>query len=163
MATKKMQKGGGVKPKSTAKKTAEPKFTPPNNKPTTDSTNYYVDKYKYYKDAGYRLAGVKGQSENSQNAYEKAEKAKKDVGRQTRKSMPGFDNNGFPAKMQTGGMVNSNAKVTASKVAKGRPAKSTEPKSASKKATGKVGGISKAPKKAAPSMKMGGSMKKKSC
>jgi hypothetical protein len=66
-------------------------------------------------------------------------------------------------KMKTGGMVNPNAKVTASKVAKGRPAKSAEPKSASKVATGKVGGISKAPKAATPKMKMGGSMKKKSC
>lgn len=65
--------------------------------------------------------------------------------------------------MKTGGMVNSNTKVVASKVAKGRPAKSAEPKSAAKKATGKVGGISKAPKAATPKIKMGGSMKKKSC
>lgn len=65
--------------------------------------------------------------------------------------------------MKTGGMVNSNAKVTASKVASGRPAKSAEPKSAAKKATGKVGGISKAPKSAMPKMKMGGSKKVKSC
>ena len=64
---------------------------------------------------------------------------------------------------KTGGMVNSNAKATVSKVAKGRPTKSAEPKSAAKKATGRVGGISKAPKAAAPKMKMGGSMKKKSC
>jgi hypothetical protein len=62
---------------------------------------------------------------------------------------------------KTGGMVNSNAKVTASKVAKGRPAKSAEPMSAAKKATGKVGGVSKAPKAAAPKMKMGGNMKRK--
>jgi len=46
---------------------------------------------------------------------------------------------------KTGGMVNSNAKAAASKVAKG-----------------KVGGISKAPKTASPKMKMGG-MKRKSC
>lgn len=65
--------------------------------------------------------------------------------------------------MKTGGMVNSNAKVTASKVAKGRPAKSPEPKSASKVATGRVGGTSKAPKTATPKMKMGGTMKRKSC
>ncbi len=64
--------------------------------------------------------------------------------------------------MKTGGMVNSNASVQASKVAKGRPAKSAEPKSAAKKATGRTGGISKAPKGAAPKMKMGG-MKGKSC
>lgn len=65
--------------------------------------------------------------------------------------------------MKTGGMVNSNAKVTASKVASGRPAKSAEPKSAAKQATGRVGGISKAPKSAMPKMKMGGSKKAKSC
>jgi hypothetical protein len=48
---------------------------------------------------------------------------------------------------KTGGMVNSNPKLTASK-----------------KATGKVGGISKAPKTAVPKAKMGMSMKsKKSC
>ncbi len=53
-------------------------------------------------------------------------------------------------KYKTGGMVNPNAKVQASKVAKGRPAKSAEPKSAAKKATGKTGGISKAPRSAKP-------------
>lgn len=62
---------------------------------------------------------------------------------------------------KTGGMVNSNAKVTASKVAKGRPTKSAEPMSAAKKATGKTGGVSKAPRAAAPKMKMGGNMKRK--
>lgn len=46
--------------------------------------------------------------------------------------------------MKTGGMVNSNAKVTASKAAKG-----------------KVGGISKAPKTAIPKAKYGMSMRKK--
>jgi hypothetical protein len=64
-------------------------------------------------------------------------------------------------KYQTGGMVNSNAKVAASRVASGRPVKSAELKSAAKKATGRVGGISKSPRAAAPKMKMGGSMKRK--
>jgi hypothetical protein len=54
------------------------------------------------------------------------------------------------AKMKTGGMVNPNASVSATKVSKGRPVKSAEPKSAAKKATGRVGGISKAPKAANP-------------
>jgi uncharacterized membrane protein YvbJ len=54
---------------------------------------------------------------------------------------------------KTGGIVNPNASVQASKVSKGRPAKSAEPKSAAKKATGKVGGISKAPKTATPKSK----------
>jgi len=51
---------------------------------------------------------------------------------------------------KTGGMVNPNASVSVAKVSKGRPTKSTEPKSATKKATGKTGGISKAPKTAKP-------------
>jgi hypothetical protein len=46
--------------------------------------------------------------------------------------------------MKTGGMVNSNTKVSASKIAKGT-----------------VGGKSKAPKSAMPKAKMGMSMKKK--
>lgn len=51
---------------------------------------------------------------------------------------------------KTGGMVNPNATVSVTKVSKGRPAKSAEPKSAAKKATGRTGGISKAPKSATP-------------
>jgi hypothetical protein len=54
---------------------------------------------------------------------------------------------------KTGGMVNPNASVSVTKVSKGRPAKSAEPKSAAKKATGKVGGISKSPKTATPKSK----------
>lgn len=64
-------------------------------------------------------------------------------------------------KMKKGGMVNSNTKVTVSKVAKGRPAKSVEPRSASKRATGKVGGMSSSPKSAVPKAKYGMSMRKK--
>jgi hypothetical protein len=54
---------------------------------------------------------------------------------------------------KTGGMVNPNASVSVTKVSKGRPAKSAEPKSAAKKATGRVGGTSKAPKTANPKSK----------
>lgn len=54
------------------------------------------------------------------------------------------------ATYKTGGMVNPNASVSVTKVSKGRPVKSAEPKSAAKKATGRVGGISKAPKTANP-------------
>jgi hypothetical protein len=67
---------------------------------------------------------------------------------------------------KTGGMVNSNAKITAAKTATGSVGGVTKAiskvavKSAAPK--GKVGGISKAPKKASPKMKMGG-MTKKSC
>ena len=57
---------------------------------------------------------------------------------------------GAKKKMKTGGMVNPNALVSVTKVSRGRPAKSAEPKSAAKKATGRVGGTSKAPKNATP-------------
>ena len=68
---------------------------------------------------------------------------------------------------KTGGMVNANAKITAAKTATGsvggvsKAISKVAVKSAAPK--GKVGGISKAPKTANPKMKMGGSMKKKSC
>ena len=54
--------------------------------------------------------------------------------------------------MKTGGMVNVNAKVSADKTPGSKGVKSGENAkvSASKKAKGKVGGISKAPKKANP-------------
>ena len=53
---------------------------------------------------------------------------------------------------KTGGMVNSNAKIFADKTPGSKGVKSGENAkvSASKKAKGKVGGISKAPKKAKP-------------
>ena len=57
------------------------------------------------------------------------------------------------AKFTTGKLNNPNAPVSADKFSKGRPAKSAEPKSSSKKATGRVGGISKAPKAANPNSK----------
>lgn len=57
---------------------------------------------------------------------------------------------GMVKKMKTGGMVNPNALVSVTKVSRGRPAKSAEPKSAAKKATGRVGGTSKAPKRVTP-------------
>ena len=68
-------------------------------------------------------------------------------------------------KMKTGGMVNSNTKVTALKVAGSKGVKSgvNSKVSASKRAKGRTGGTSSAPKTATPKAKMGGSMKKKSC
>jgi hypothetical protein len=59
-------------------------------------------------------------------------------------------NTNSPVRYKTGGMVNPNASVQASKVAGGRPAKSAEPKSVAKRATGRSGGISKAPRAASP-------------
>ena len=130
-----MKKGGSIK------KMANGGVTP------SDSTKIYVKKAEKALGAG---------------DMKKGKKALSDAARQGLKGKAGFDELG-KWKYKTGGMVNSNAKVTASKVAKGRPAKSAEPRTAAKKATGKVGGVSKAPKAAAPKMKMGGSMKKKSC
>jgi hypothetical protein len=128
-----MKKGGSVK------KMANGGVTP------SDSTKIYVKKAEKALGAG---------------DMKKGKKALSDAARQANKGKVGFDELG-KWKYKTGGMVNSNAKVTASKVAKGRPAKSAEPRTAAKKATGKVGGISKAPKTTAPKMKMGGSMKRK--
>ena len=59
--------------------------------------------------------------------------------------------------MKTGGMVNSNAKVSAAKAASTKGVKSgvNTVVSAAKKATGKVGGVSKAPTKALPKAQLG--------
>lgn len=65
----------------------------------------------------------------------------------------GLKKNGGAAKKiyKTGGMVNSNKKVSAAKTAtKYLGGKSAEPKGASKVAKGRVGGTSKAPKTAKP-------------
>ena len=73
-----------------------------------------------------------------------AKKAAKDEAAQLLKSIKSVSSK---SKMKVGGMVNSNKKITPSKTA-----------------TGRVGGISKAPKKAVPSAKFGGSkMKKGKC
>jgi hypothetical protein len=68
-------------------------------------------------------------------------------------------------KMKTGGMVNSNTKVSALKSAGSKGVKSgvNSKVSASKVAKGRTGGTSSAPKTATPKAKMGGNMKKKSC
>jgi hypothetical protein len=65
--------------------------------------------------------------------------------------------------MKTGGMVNSNAKVSALKSAGSHGVKSgVNPKAAaSKVAKGRVGGTSSAPKTAVPKAKYGMSMRKK--
>jgi hypothetical protein len=67
--------------------------------------------------------------------------------------------------MKTGGMVNSNAKVSALKTAGSHGVKSgVNPKAAASKVVrGRVGGTSSAPKTAVPKARMGGAMKRKSC
>lgn len=111
-----------------------------------------------------KVATISGNVAKTAGAVAEGAKAVRDVRAGASGSGgPGdFKKGGTTKKYKTGGMVNPNASVQASKVAKGRPAKSAEPKSAAKKATGRVGGISKAPRAAAPKMKMGG-MKRKSC
>lgn len=72
---------------------------------------------------------------------------------------------GGMTKMKTGGMVNSNAKVSALKTAGSKGVKSgvNSKVTASKVAKGRVGGTSTAPKGATPKAKMGGMMKGKKC
>jgi hypothetical protein len=67
------------------------------------------------------------------------------------------------AEFKTGGMVNSNTKVQALKSAGSKGVKSgvNTKASASKRATGRVGGTSAAPKTATPKAKRGGVMRKK--
>ena len=65
---------------------------------------------------------------------------------------PSSMKSGGAKKMKTGGMVNSNAKVSALKTAGSKGVKSgvNSKVSASKVAKGRSGGVSKAPKKANP-------------
>lgn len=74
-----------------------------------------------------------------------------------------FKKGGSIKKMKTGGMVNSNAKVQASKTAGSKGVKSgaNSKASASKVAKGRSGGTSKAPKTAVPKAKMGMLVKRK--
>ena len=83
----------------------------------------------------------------------------------TREAIGKMKNGGTMKKYKTGGMVNSNAKVSALKSAGSKGVKSgVNPKAAaSKVAKGRVGGTSTAPKTAVPKAKMGGSMKGKKC
>jgi hypothetical protein len=68
-------------------------------------------------------------------------------------------NGGTTKKMKTGGMVNANANLVATKSAGSKGVKpGVNPKAAaSKRATGRVGGTSAAPKTALPKAQMGGS------
>jgi hypothetical protein len=76
---------------------------------------------------------------------------------------PRLKKGGAMKRMKTGGMTNPNAKVSALKSAGSKGVKSgVNPNaSASKRATGRVGGTSTAPKTAVPKAKYGMSMRKK--
>jgi hypothetical protein len=81
----------------------------------------------------------------------------------TREAVGKMKKGGTMKKYKTGGMVNSNAKVSALKSAGSKGVKSgVNPKAAaSKVARGRVGGTSAAPKTAVPKAKYGMSMRKK--
>ncbi len=83
--------------------------------------------------------------------------------RSTREAVGKMKKGGTMKKYKTGGMVNSNAKVSALKSAGSKGVKSgVNPKAAaSKVAKGRVGGTSAAPKTAVPKAKYGMSMRKK--
>lgn len=101
-----------------------------------------------------KVANITGNVAKTAVAAGETAKAISDARRPSGAGGPGgMQKGGMVKKYKTGGMVNSNAKVSASKVAGGRPAKSAEPKSASKRATGRVGGTSTAPKTAMPKRK----------
>jgi hypothetical protein len=100
------------------------------------STNTYDSKGKYIKNkTKFTTTNPDG---NSRTMVVKRKKGQNNTFGNSRRGI-------IPVK-KTGGMVNSNTKVSASKIAKGR-----------------TGGTSSAPKTATPKAKMGGSMKKKSC
>jgi hypothetical protein len=83
--------------------------------------------------------------------------------RSTREAVGKMKKGGAMKKYKTGGMVNSNLKVSALKTAGSKGVKSgVNPKAAaSKVAKGRVGGTSSAPKTAVPKAKYGMSMRKK--
>jgi hypothetical protein len=98
-------------------------------------------------------------------AVKKQYRMAKRVGRNPNDEISINQKGGSVKKMKTGGMVNSNSKVTALKSAGSKGVKSgvNSKVSASKIAKGRTGGTSSAPKTATPKTKKGGSMKKKSC
>jgi hypothetical protein len=178
MATKmKMQTGG-------AKKTlAKAQFGKSVNKPKTYNQqlmqkfpkmsandtlpeNSYA-RAQFYAPSAYDAAKAKVDRTNEDNdSYgESRNRSKKEL-KTMKKDLDGYKKTGGSIKkMKTGGMVNSNAKLTASKKATGKVGGVTKAVSkATVKTTapkGRVGGTSTAPKTATPKMKMGGSMKRK--
>ncbi len=175
MATKKMQKGGIFTPqgriKSNKTRTVDIKSygsdastsrTKRNGDVVTKSINTSrgfapsASSTKTVTDKEGNKVSEKTSAMNYNRASKKTDRIANNVGRN--------ENDSWAYK--TGGMVNSNAKTVAAKKATGKvggvtkavskvAVKTTAPK-------GRVGGISTAPKTATPKMKMGG-MKKKSC
>ena len=141
MATKMKMQDGGIKAKAKKVVKTALKASP---------------EYKAYKAVGKAAKGVDDTLEKRYPNYT-GKGTMYDGAKQAAKTILGY---------KTGGMVNSNAQVTAAKKATGKvggvtkavskvAVKTTAPK-------GRVGGTSTAPKTATPKMKMGG-MKKKSC
>ena len=90
-------------------------------------------------------------------AYNETYYAGRENERRTGSDKVKYDSKGKRVKFKTGGMVNPNAKLQASKTAGSKGVKSgVNPKAAaSKRATGRSGGISTAPKTALPKAQMG--------
>jgi len=158
-AIKKMQKGGPNRSQPSIMKTqvAAEKLYD-----TDPSVRTYTNEF-----TGKKIPTGPMTYDEYQNAAERAGSKRG----QAMMAVPGYKKGGTTKKMyKTGGMVNANAKITAGKKATGSVGGTTKAiskvavKAASPK--GKVGGTSKAPKKASPvklaKAKMGG-MKGKSC
>jgi hypothetical protein len=109
-----------------------------------------------------KVANISGNVAKTAVAAGEAAKAVRDA-RAGTTGGSGMKKGGSVKKMKTGGMVNSNAKVSALKSAGSKGVKSgVNPKAAaSKVAKGRSGGTSSAPKTAVPKAKYGMSMRKK--
>jgi len=187
---KKMQKGGSMKkPLRKAQKgintagQAYMKYVPGATASDTlgkDDTRFRYPGYAEdtrKMDAKNRMLNMTYGEDVPAAAGERAIQSPKDVkayAQSLQKEFKGMKKGGaMKTKMKTGGMVNSNAKVSAVKVAGSKGVKSgvNAKASAQKVAKGRVGGTSAAPKTATPkarygmttkpTMKRGGSMKKK--
>jgi hypothetical protein len=151
----KMQKGGSTNPIDAM------------NKAMGRDTGSTKETLRYVKKKGSGYIAPQTPSVPKPNSGTMTPKEKRQSARDTKETMRYVKKNGSGLKMKTGGMVNPNAKVSAAKVATGKAGgiskaiSKTAVKSASPK--GRVGGVSKAPTKATPKAKMGGSMKGKSC
>jgi hypothetical protein len=193
MATKKMQSGGktgaqlkkegqAMKAKGQAmKKLGKASISPAKSGYDEADTRFRASLIKNHESGGIfgpaAGAGSKNRTVEEQKTLDKdmaiarskvaASKIRSQKEAKERKTVAGMQAKGsYKGNYKTGGMVNSNAKVSAIKTAGSKGVKSgVNPKaSASNVAKGRVGGTSSAPKSAVPKAKMGMSMKgKKAC
>lgn len=100
---------------------------------------------------------------NLKSPEDMTSKEKREAKRDTKRTMKYVKKHGSGLKMKTGGMVNPNSKVSNQTTPGSKGVKSgVNPKaSASKRATGRTGGTSTAPKTAVPKAKYGMVMRRK--